>query len=841
MKKPAPVERGPGAGAVGASSAPRSLAAGRQGLADRRRARLVRARAALGAATAAAIAALGKAKRGAVLSLRALAGPRLSPAFAGASAFALAFLLTDPTPSVDVPLSTALYASGGELLGASVASDGQWRLEPRNAPPARYVSALIAFEDKRFLGHAGFDTLAIARAAVSNVRAGRVLSGASTITMQAARLSRPPAPRTIVSKLRELWLAVRLELGHSKRGIAALYSSLAPYGGNVVGLEAASFRWFGGAPERLTWAEAATLAVLPNSPGLVYPGRSREELGRKRDALLEELLGDAAAGELEAAVAEALPKAPKPMPDLVPWLVAAAGPGRVDTTLDKDVQSRVARIAARHAARLSANGIGNLAVVVLRTSDSTVEAYVGNAPGADPARAPWVDCAAAPRSSGSVLKPFLYASMLDSGELSPSRLVPDIPTRVGSYSPENNLKTYAGAVRADAALARSLNVPFVRLLRSYGVERFAATLERMGFTTLTRAHADYGLTLILGGAEITLVDAASAYAAMARIAMGDETPMLGPASWRASGRRSAAKPGRGAADPPFSAGAAWLTIEALVDVARPGEDAPWQEYASSRRIAWKTGTSFGSRDAWAIGATPDRIVAVWAGNADGSGRPEIKGTDTAAPLLFDVFGALAPSAWFARPGASLRFETVCADSGYPAGPDCARTERIEVPAGASAERPCPYCSTIHVSDDGRYRVTAESSASLGMRSERRFSLPPAIEWYYSRSTPGYRPLPPWAPGLSAPGTLELEIMAPENGSSMLVPIELDGSPGKTVFRAAHRDRAATLYWHLDGDYLGQTTLDHRMEARPAPGRHELVIVDQRGNQASCVFNVYPRE
>lgn len=834
-----------------------------------------------------------RAARGAAISLAWARRPDRAPALAGAALFALVFLLVGPEPAPEAPLSRALYAAGGELLGASVAADGQWRLEASSSPPERYVRALVAYEDRRFRGHAGFDPLAIIRAALDNLGAGRVVSGGSTLSMQTIRLSRPRGTRGIPTKLLELWAAVQLELRGDKAGIVALYSSLAPFGGNVVGLEAAGFRWFGRQAGTLTWAEAATLAVLPNSPGLVHPGRSREELGRKRDALLNRLAAGGAMtqSEYRAALAEALPGAARAMPDLAPHLLAKAGPGHSVTSLDYNLQALALEAAARHAALMDRHGIRNLAAIIIRVDDGSTAAYVGNAPRAtstgggsgrtapgspsgsplgspsgspsdfplgtlpdDAAkRAAWVDCAIAPRSSGSILKPFLYAAMIDSGELSPSRLVPDIPTRVGSYSPENNLKTFAGAVRADEALARSLNVPFVRLLQAYGVERFDSLLRRLGFSSLVRAPADYGLTLILGGAETSLLDAARAYALLARLARAGAADSVGPgsdstrpaagAAGIAGHASSASSASSGSAAGPalFSAGAAWLTLEALVKVARPGDEASWQEYASSRLVAWKTGTSFGSRDAWAIGVNPDYVVAVWAGNADGEGRPELKGTDAAAPLLFTLFQFLPRGSWFARPDQSLRYETVCASSGYVAGPDCADTVQAAVPAGATSDTSCPYCRLVHLSDDGLWRVRAESAGALGLRTERRFVLPPVMEWYYSRSTVGYRPLPPLAPGMAGPEAGAVEFLAPEEGASLFVPIDLDGRPGKAVFRAAHRDRHARLFWHLDGDYLGQTHDDHRVEARPLPGFHELVVVDQDGSSASRRFMVYARE
>jgi penicillin-binding protein 1C len=315
---------------------------------------------------------------------------------------------------------------------------------------------------------------------------------------------------------------------------------------------------------------------------------------------------------------------------------------------------------------------------------------------------------------------------------------------------------------------------------------------------------------------------------LARAALADDAVGSGTASESGSG------------DGPVSRAAAWLTLEALVEVARPGEDASWQEYASSRRIAWKTGTSFGSRDAWAIGATQDYVVAVWAGNANGLGRPEIKGTDAAAPLMFDLFQLLPRSVWFPEPSAELKMITVCADSGYAAGPSCPGTLRIAVPAQAHVDEPCPYCRVVHLSDDGKQRVSAECAGDDGLVAVKRFVLPPAIEWYYRRSTIGYLPLPAWKPGCAVADATSVDVVAPENGALIYIPIELDGSYGMTVFRAVHRDANQTLFWHLDGDYLGETRGDHRLEARPTPGFHELTVIDQAGALATRRFEVLLR-
>ncbi len=764
-----------------------------------------------------------------------------------ASAFLLLgfFLLGPPHAGFPGGLSSALYDAHGELLGAAVSAEGLWKLPAGPALPEKFVTSLVAFEDRRFFSHPGLDILAICRAAAQNARSGRVVAGGSTISMQVARLASPPGKRNLVRKAIEAVLAVKLEVLLGKEGILGLYAANAPFGGNVVGLEAASFRWFGLPPERLSWAEAATLAVLPNAPSIAHPGKNRDLLQEKRDRLLHGLRDLGAIGEedLSLALIEELPHEPWPMPRLAPQLLDRAGSegyaarGRVETTLDARLQERVMDIVERHRDALAGNGIHNAACIVARIDSGEVLAYVGNLPGAG--HGGEVDIIRSRRSSGSILKPFLYAAMLGTGELNPSMLVPDIPTRIGSFSPENASESYSGAVSASEALARSLNVPFVRLLRSYGVDRFKALLEGTGLSTLRRGADDYGLTLVLGGAEVSPWEMAGRYAALARSAKGLSPPRGGQyfdLAWR---RGESA--GRLARPDPYGPGAAWLTLDALLQVARPGEEASWQEYASARKIAWKTGTSFGLRDAWAIGVTADHVVAVWVGNASGEGRPGLRGSLVAAPILFELFACLPAAPWMERPDGDLRYETLCADSGYPAGIDCERTVRRLVPASAKTERPCPWCRLVQLSLDGKWRVNADMEALDRMRSVRRFVLPPTMEWYWRQTHLEYRSLPPWKAGPGGgvePGGLSpLAIVAPEAGASIYVPIELSGRAGATILSAIHRDPRAFLFWYLDGDYLGGTTGDHRMGARPGKGPHLLVVADEKGNEAQRSFDV----
>jgi penicillin-binding protein 1C len=784
-----------------------------------------------------------------------------------------------PEPLFDPVYSTVVLDRAGALLGATVADDGQWRFPPGVAVPDKFARALVEFEDRRFYWHRGVDPLALARALAGNLAAGEVKSGGSTITMQVVRLARGNPDRTLPEKAAETILALALELGHAKADILALYAAHAPFGGNVVGLEAAAWRYFGRPPERLSWAESATLAVLPNSPGLIHPGRNRDALKAKRDALLTGLWRTGALGETDwrLALAEPLPGEPRDLPREAPFFVERVRyerrrdhPGepaaRLVSSIDRGLQRQVNAVLDGQRGRLAGNGIRHAAVLVLDLASGRVLAYAGNmparggprpageagAPGAGGDTGDLNDMVYARRSTGSLLKPFLYAAQMEAGELLPGQLVPDIPTRFSGFAPENNTRSYSGAVPADQALARSLNVPAVRNLQSYGLHRFYDQLKTLGLSSLFRPADLYGLTLIIGGAEGTLWDLTHLYADLGRRALTGaggavDFPWGG---WILSAEGEGTAAARAAY--PFGPGAAFLALKALTQVQRPEEEGAWDSFLGSRLVAWKTGTSYGYRDAWAIGVTDRYVVGVWAGNASGEARPELRGYTVAAPLLFGVLGGLPPGGWFDSPPDLVGVD-VCRDSGYLAGPDCVRRLRAAVPPRGASGQACPYCRLVHLSLDGKWQVDASRVAISAMSSERRFVLPPHLEWYYRRSNASYRPLPPWMPGAAAGGggvaapaagqavataaERSFSLLIPESGARIYVPIDLDGQPGMTVFQAAHRDPRAALYWHLDGDFLGSTREIHQMEARPAAGKHRLTLVDAGGLRVEREFFV----
>nr|MBA3901948.1 penicillin-binding protein 1C [Bacteroidota bacterium] len=430
-----------------------------------------------------------------------------------------------PKPLFDSKYSTVIEDRQGDLLGAIVASDGQWRFPKADSVPEKFKKAIVHFEDKHFGIHPGFNPVSIVRALVLNLKEFKTISGGSTLTMQVIRLSKNNPPRTVWEKIKEIILATRLELSYSKNEILVLYASHAPFGGNVVGLDAASWRYFGRNPHQLSWAETAMLAVLPNAPGLIFPGKNHEKLLIKRNRLLEKLYqsGEIDEETLLLSKEEPLPEKPFPLPQNAKHLLTRSindgkKEQRILSTIDASLQSITNDIIQRHYKLLQANGINNAAALVLDVETGAVLSYVGNIPfpekksdeGHD------VDIITAPRSTGSILKPFLYAFMLKEGEILPNMLVADIPTNIGGYYPKNYHLTFDGAVPAKRAIARSLNVPAVRMLQQYGIEKFNHNMKALGMTTLTKPAEHYGLSVILGGAEGTLWDMAGIYASMAR-------------------------------------------------------------------------------------------------------------------------------------------------------------------------------------------------------------------------------------------------------------------------------------------------------------------------------------
>jgi penicillin-binding protein 1C len=699
--------------------------------------------------------------------------------------------------------------------------------------------------------HPGFNPFALIRAAWLNIKHRKIVSGGSTISMQVIRLVRKNRERTFTEKIKELFLAYRLEFTHSKADILRLYASHAPFGGNVVGLDAAAWRYFGIDATHLSWAEAATLAVLPNSPGLIYPGRNPRFLLAKRDHLLDLLCarGVIDAVTCDLAKSEKLPEKPFPLPQWAPHLldrsIRAGNKGTcVNSTLDMALQKRVSDILDIHSIQLRANEIHNEAALVLEVNTGHVVAYVGNIPGtASREHGNKVDIITAARSTGSILKPFLYAAMLNDGLLLPNTLVPDVPMQIGGFIPENYNLTYDGAVPAKMALSRSLNIPAVKMLQTYGYEQFYALLRRSGVTTLTKPADHYGLSIILGGAEASLWDISGIYASLARTlnhysengAKYNKSDFHPPVYIDTEDQKEQSFRDQSSL---FDAGSIWLTFEAMVEVSRPDAELQWQQFSSSHKIAWKTGTSFGNRDAWSIGVTPEYVVAVWVGNASGEGRPGLTGIGVAAPVLFDIFKTLPPTSWFKSPVEALMQVPVCRYSGYRATAVCEFTDTLWIQKAGAKTAPCPFHQIIHLDKTGRYQVSSDCESPENMQHVSWFVLPPVQEWYFRNKNPFYKVLPPFRKDCA--GNTErrnMDIIYPKNNSKIYIPVDLDGKPGSTVFKVAHRHAGSLVYWHIDDRFIGTTSQIHQMALSPTQGQHRLTLVDQDGERMMIGFEV----
>ena len=748
-------------------------------------------------------------------SLARIAG-RLLVAAAVLTLVALAAAWWAPLPRrLAVTDSTVVRWRDGQAMHVFLAPDERWRIgvEVEDVDPA-YVAALKRFEDRRFDSHPGVDPLAIARAASQNLAHGRVVSGASTLTMQLARLLEP-RPRTVRSKAIEALVALQLELRLSKRRILAEYLRFAPYGRNVEGVAAASLAYFGHGPGALAPEEIATLLAVPQAPGSRRPSVANAgRLRRSRDAIAGRLWDAGVADEVRRSpvVRRLLPFA-RDAPHAAGRLRAEhPGVAEIRTTLDQGEQRLVERVLAEARPGLVRRGIHNGVVVVADPGAAEVIAIVGNLAWDDDAHGGQIAGFDVARSAGSLLKPFLFASALDSGLALPGHSVVDIPAPIGGWVPRNYDGEYEGLVRLDEALARSRNVPFVRLLQRVEVEPFLGRLGQLGARRFDRRPGWYGLSAAIGGVEITPLEAATMYAALARDGQARPLRLV-----------SDSEPSPGSSV--FTPGAAWLTRQAL---ARGG-------------LHWKSGTSYGHRDAWAVGSQGDRTVAVWLGNFDNRSSSALVGGEAAGPLLFDLLAVTHGRSTDDPPPPDLVAVRVCGLSGHVLGPACpdeqARTELA--PQRSVAAAACPLHEHVDVERASGLAIGPGCRAGLPPEAWQTLSvvrLPSAVR---STLEQAGSPLlataaqaPEWAPGC-APGQTPAapSILSPPGGLQVrLIPgLAADAQEVPFIAEAA---AGGELSWFVNGEYLGVRRAGERLWWIPRPGDHEVRVIDSGGRSAS---------
>lgn len=791
-----------------------------------------------------------------------------------------------PDPLFRDSYSTVLLDREGNVLGMKVAKDGQFRFQEVDRLPIKYIAAVLTFEDKNFGLHRGVDWMALGRALVQNVSSGKIVSGGSTLSMQVIRLARGNPSRTIPEKLWEILLTLRLELSYSKWQILCMYASHAPFGGNIVGIEAASMKYFNRRPEQLSWSEAALLAVLPNAPALIFPGKNNTLLKKKRDALLKKLWKRKYLKQEDylLALAEPLPEKITVKECIASHLLDRTGlehPGEVVSSfIDRNLQRRVDEIVNRHIRTFSYNYIYNAAVLVAHIPTGEVRAYVGNTKVLPGSRGNQVDMIPAVRSSGSILKPALYALMLQNGFILPGTLVSDVPSRFGNYTPSNFNRDFQGVAPASKALARSLNIPFVRLLKDYTYGRFYDELKQLGIHSLDRPADNYGLSLILGGAETSLWDLCNMYGGMvsvlrhyhecdglyftgeyerlkvfdcsqeekkrnAVLGSGSKRDRMGGGDVRQEEKtkreKGTSRQGATTYQPELKASAIWQTLQALQDVERPDLESGWKNFASTLNLSWKTGTSFGFRDAWAVGVNGEYVIGVWVGNADGEGRPGLVGVRAAAPILFEVASLVGRGQKFTASAEEMKWVRVCRRSGYRASELCTETDSILICEAGMRTRLCPYHRLVNLDSTGKWQVNSACEKVYRMQIRPWFVLSPVQEFYYCRTHTDYRKLPPFRADCRQLSEDMMEMIYPQKGIRVFIPRDFGGKRQQVLFEAAHRMSNARIYWHVDDRYLGVTEHIHQMAVFLKEGSHRLTLVDDEGNVLQQTFRVVGKE
>ncbi len=744
---------------------------------------------------------------------------------------ALPWLLPLPARLSEAP-STTVHYRDGSLAWAGLAPDDRWRLETRleQLDPA-YIEALIRYEDRRFRWHSGVDPLAVVRAAGQDLWSGRVVSGASTITMQLVRVLEP-RPRTIGSKLIEAARALQLELRLSKDEILEAYTTFVPYGRNLEGVQTASWALFGHAPDALTAEEIVTLLAIPQDPCDRYPRPGSEErLRSARLRITERLLSSGLLAE-DAAEARALmarvafgpqPARLRPLPRNLPhaamWMRGQA-PEQVvlASTIERDRQRAVEAILTNHRATLRTQGIHDVAVVVVDHRDGSIRALAGGFDFRGSRSGAQIPAFAQPRSPGSTLKPFILARAMDRGLALPETVVLDLPRHYDGWTPRNYDGGYRGTVRLDTALPLSLNLPFVALLERVGLQDAVGLLRSGGARSLSHDPAHYGLSLAVGGVELTPLELAELYATLAHD--GGHRPLR----WRRDRPRSPV-------EPLISVGASWLTRRALSQLDRPDFAARAELDAGPSPFHFKTGTSAANRDAWAAGSGPSLTAVVWLGNLDGSGSEHLVGGRVAAPLLFDLLEALEgpqPAPTRPVPTEALVVVRVCPLSGLPVGPHCPHADVAQAPAGSAPAISCPLHVEIELDTATGERVGPGCRQGRETRRETRVIQPPALRhWRAAQGGPDPS-LPPLAAGCSSADEVAPRIVRPRVGEVVMLLPDLAPEQQELPLMAEVDQPGGTLWWYVDGHLLDRVDADSRAWWTPRPGRHELVVLSSGG-------------
>lgn len=728
------------------------------------------------------------------------------------------------------PYSVMLEDRQGRFIHAFIARDGIWRLQTSPTEiPAKLKHLLVRKEDRFFWYHPGVNPVSILRAVLQNLITGRRVSGASTITMQVARMLEPKE-RTYTNKLFEIFRAVQLECRYSKDEILEMYLSMIPLGGNIEGLKSAALLYYQTPPERLNIAQLFDLILIPNDPNDLRPDRNAAKLfeERKRRALPWIRLGVLSRQDSEiiwqtppASGRFGLPRLASHFSLRV--LEKSGGASELRTSLDLRIQQTSERLLSNHLRQWRQKGVRNGAVLILQNRTREVAAYVGSEDFNDAEARGQVDAVKAVRSPGSTLKPFLFAMEMDRGVLTPKTRLLDTPYDMEGFAAENYDGRYSGLVYADEALRRSLNVPAIRLLRESGVRQFVSSLRQAGFSSLDAQQDRLGLSMIVGGCGVTLEELVAAYSTFP--AGGVYAP---PVYLRQ------ADPVKG--HQAFSASAAFMVTEILSSLDRPDLPNNFESSANLPKVAFKTGTSYGRRDAWAIGFSAEYTVGVWLGNVDQRGCPDLTGGKAAAPLLIDIFNSISTAALktiLPRPGDVLDRE-VCAVSGLVPTKYCPHTTMDEYSVRHSLDRFCDIHREFLVSTDGKQHYCPSCLGNHAYRLKVFEEYPPELLSFWTSIGRSYQLIPPHNPGCTRLFTGDgPKIVSPSDAMTYYV----FSADQKISLQANSGIDVADQSWYVDRRFIFRKKANEKQFVALAEGPHEVTCVDDRGRLVSVRITV----
>jgi penicillin-binding protein 1C len=740
-----------------------------------------------------------------------------------------ALWLIFPLPALK-PYSLVIYDNRGSIMRAFLASDGAWRLRTSpNEIPERLKHIIIQKEDRFFYYHFGVNPLSAVRALAQNIASGKRISGASTITMQVARMLEPKE-RTYAGKLVEMFRALQLELKYSKDEILEIYLSTLPLGGNIEGLKSAALIYFQTPLERLNIAQLFDLTLIPNNPNGLRPDRFPDRLLRERMRRAPRLFAAGMLDKQDSLVfAQTAPACRRGRLSMkaphfclrVKELVRAQS--EVHSTLNPQIQNIAERMLSHHMRGWKLRGVQNGALLIIENKSMNVAAYIGSENFSDSLANGQVDAVQAVRSPGSTLKPFLYSFLMDRGTLTPKTRLLDVPYDAEGYTAENYNGTFSGYVFADEALQRSLNVPMVRLLKNAGLSAFADFLKTVGFQSLDAQRPHLGLSMILGGCGVTLEELTTAYAAFAnrgRFAL----PRYFIDTSGVSRTRV------------FSDAAAFMVTDILSGLNRPDLPNNFESAVNLPRVAFKTGTSYGRRDAWAIGYTAEYTVGVWVGNVTNKGNPDLVASKAAAPLLIDILNSIShgnQKSILPMP-ADVNTRDVCAESGKLPTPRCKHLVEEYYSISHTIPQFCDVDNEYLVSADGRRTYCASCLGNNNYRVVTIRDYPKELLNFWRKTGKPLKLAPPHNPAcprmFAGDGP---KIISPSDEMTYLMISERD----KIALQASSGVDVREQYWYIDNRFLGRVKAGEKIFKTFNNGRYTVSCLDDKGRLSSVTISV----